>query len=83
MLKELFGKSWNGKNKKQESRRKNKLNRKKVEGKSLDSRDGCLKQDKQEKENFEQEKLEGEYTGWQTSHPPLYVLLKIKKLENV
>ena len=54
---------------------------------------------KKEEENFEQEKLEGDlsftlsifspivnkdkYTGWQTSHPPLYVLLEIKKLENV
>ena len=43
MLKELFGKALKCKNKKQEARRKNKLNRKKVEGKSLDSRDGCLK----------------------------------------
>jgi len=37
-LKELFGKALKCKNKKQEARRKNKLNRKKVEGKSLDSR---------------------------------------------
>ena len=49
MLKELFGKALKCKNKKQEARRKNKLNRKKVEGKSLDSRDGSLKQDKQER----------------------------------
>jgi len=48
MLKELFGKALQCKNKKQEARRK-KLNRKKVEGKSLDCRDGCLKQDKQER----------------------------------
>ena len=34
-----------------------------MEGKSLDSRDGCLKQDKKkEEENFEQEQLEGLYS---------------------
>jgi len=49
MIKELFGKALKCKNKKQETRRKNKLNRKKWKGKSLDSRDGCLKQDKQER----------------------------------
>ena len=56
-----------------------------MEGKSLDNRDGCLKQDNQKgEENYKQEKLEGvlhflffspivikdKYTGWQTSHPP-------------
>ena len=42
----LFGKALKYKNKKQEARGNNKL---KGEGKSLDSRDGCLKQDKQER----------------------------------
>jgi len=48
MLKELFGKALKCKNKTQEARRKKKLNRKKVEGKSFNSRDGGLKQDAQE-----------------------------------
>ena len=48
MLKELFGKALKCKNKSQEARRKKKLNRKKVEGKSFNSRDGGLKQDAQE-----------------------------------
>ena len=43
---------------------KTNFNRKKVEGKSIDRRDGFLKQDKQinkkEEENFKQEKLEGD-----------------------
>ena len=35
---------------------------------------------KKEEENYKQEKLEGDltFTLWKTSHPPLYVLLKIK-----
>ena len=53
------------------------------------------KDKQEEEENYKQEKLEGnliftpsifslivtkdKYTGWQTSHPPLYVLLEIKK----
>jgi len=49
MLKELFGKALKCKNKKTRSKKKRKLNRKKVERKSLDSRDGCLKQDKEER----------------------------------
>ena len=49
MLKELFGKALKCKNKSQEARRKKKLNRKKVEGKSFNSRaHGGLKQDAQE-----------------------------------
>ena len=48
MSKELFGKALKCKNKKQEARKK-RIEQKKVEGKSLDSRDGSLKQDKQEK----------------------------------
>jgi len=48
MLKELFGKALKCKNKKQEQEEK-KIEQKKVEGKSLDSGDGCLKQDKQER----------------------------------
>lgn len=78
MLKELFGKALKCKNKKQEARRKNKLNRKKWKGNLLTEMGAQSKINKKEEENFEQEKLEGEYTGWQTSHPPLYVLLEIK-----
>ena len=40
MSKELFGKAIKCKNKKQEGRRKKKIEQKKVKGKSLDSRDG-------------------------------------------
>jgi len=43
MSKDLFGMALKCKNKKQGARRKNKLNRNKVEGKSLYSRDGGLK----------------------------------------
>ena len=60
MSKELFRDASKCKNKKQEVRRKNKSEQKKLEGKSLDIRDGGL-----------------------DIHPPLYVLLEIKKLENV
>ena len=55
MSKELFGKAFQCKNKKQEARWKKKLNRKKWKG-YLDSRDRGLKQNKKkEEENFEQE----------------------------
>ena len=82
MLKELFGKAL-CKNKKQEARRKDKLNREKWKGNLLTVEMGAkTKINKKKEENFEQEKFEGEYTGWQTSHTPLYGLLEIKKLEN-
>ena len=78
------------------SKKKKNWTEKKVAGKSLDNRDGDLKQEKQGKRRkLWTGKLEGDlsftlsiflpivnedkYTGWQTSHPPLYVLLKIKK----
>jgi len=43
MLKELFGKAIKCKKQKQEARKKKEIEQKKVEGKSLDSRDRCLK----------------------------------------
>ena len=47
MLKELFGKALKCKNKKQEEKRI--WTEKKVEGKSLDNRDGTLRKDKQDR----------------------------------
>jgi len=62
-----------------------------VEGKSLYSRDECLKQDKQERRKklctgkisftlsiFSLIANKDKFTGWQTSHPPLYFLLEIE-----
>ena len=42
MSKELFGKASKRRNKKQESRRKKKIEQEKLEGKSLDIKDGGL-----------------------------------------
>ena len=58
MLKELFGKALKCKNKKQEARRKKKLNRKKVE--VTVEMGAQSKINKKVEENFEQEKLEGD-----------------------
>ena len=61
MLKELFGKALKCINKKQEARRKNKLNRKKWKGNLLTVEMGASsKINKKEEEIFEQDKLEGD-----------------------
>ena len=61
MLKELFGKALKCKNKKQEARRKKKLNRKKWKGNLLTVEMGASsKINKKEEEIFERDKLEGD-----------------------